>query len=76
MDESRKKAIGSLIFSLGLIALLIGAMTNAYSAGGGCAHNACHLVHWWCNCQDYFWRQRRITQTTRKAITIKLSANR
>jgi uncharacterized membrane protein len=35
VDKSRKNAIGSLIFSLGLIALLIGAMTNAYSAEVG-----------------------------------------
>ena len=32
MDESRRKAIGGLIFSLGLMAVLIGAMTNIYSA--------------------------------------------
>ena len=32
MDDSRKKAIGSLIFALGLIAILIGAMTDIYSA--------------------------------------------
>jgi len=30
MDESRKKALGGLIFGVGLIALLIGAMTDAY----------------------------------------------
>ncbi len=32
MDDSRKKAIGGLIFALGLIAILIGAMTDIYSA--------------------------------------------
>ena len=32
MDKSRKNAIGSLIFALGLIAILIGAMTDIYSA--------------------------------------------
>jgi len=35
MDDSRKKAIGSLIFALGLIAILIGAMTDIYSANIG-----------------------------------------
>ena len=32
MDERRRKAIGGLIFSLGLMAVLIGAMTDIYSA--------------------------------------------
>ena len=30
MDTGNKKAIGGLIFGIGLIALLIGAMTNLY----------------------------------------------
>ena len=32
MDKSRRKALGGLIFALGLIAMLIGAMTDLYSA--------------------------------------------
>ena len=32
MDKSRRKALGGLIFALGLIAMLIGAMTYLYSA--------------------------------------------
>ena len=32
MDPSRRKALGGLIFALGLIAMLIGAMTDLYSA--------------------------------------------
>ena len=31
MDSYRRRAIGGLIFGVGLIALLIGAMTDAYS---------------------------------------------
>jgi len=30
MDPSRRKALGSLLFALGLIAMLIGAMTDLY----------------------------------------------
>ena len=30
MDKSRRKAISGLIFSLGLMAVLIGAMTDIY----------------------------------------------
>jgi len=30
MDKSRRKALGGLIFALGLIVMLIGAMTNLY----------------------------------------------
>ena len=32
MDQSRRKALGGLIFALGLIAMLIGAMTDIYTA--------------------------------------------
>ena len=32
MDPSRRKPLGVLIFALGLIAMLIGAMTDLYSA--------------------------------------------
>ncbi|MCK4744670.1 hypothetical protein KAS41_01250 [Candidatus Parcubacteria bacterium] len=32
MQKSKRKAIGGLIFGIGLIALLIGAMTNLYDA--------------------------------------------
>ena len=32
MDKSRRKALGGLIFALGLIAMLIGAMTDLYPA--------------------------------------------
>ena len=32
MDPSRRKALGGLIFALGLIAMLIGAMTDIYTA--------------------------------------------
>jgi hypothetical protein len=32
MDKSRRKALGGLIFALGLIAMLIGAMTDIYPA--------------------------------------------
>ena len=32
MDKSRRKALGGLIFALGLIVMLIGAMTDLYSA--------------------------------------------
>jgi hypothetical protein len=35
MDESRRKAIGGLIFGLGLIALLIGALTDVYATTVG-----------------------------------------
>ena len=31
MDSEKKKAIGGLIFGVGLIAVLIGAMTDIYS---------------------------------------------
>ena len=30
MDKSRRKALGGLIFALGLIVMLIGAMTDLY----------------------------------------------
>lgn len=30
MDMGNKKAIGGLVFGIGLIALLVGAMTNLY----------------------------------------------
>lgn len=30
MDQSRRNALGGLIFALGLIALLIGALTDVY----------------------------------------------
>lgn len=30
MDQSRRKALGGLIFALGLIVMLIGAMTDLY----------------------------------------------
>ena len=32
MDPSRRKALGGLIFALGLIVMLIGAMTDLYPA--------------------------------------------
>jgi len=32
MDKSRRKAFGGLIFALGLIPMLIGAMTDLYPA--------------------------------------------
>ena len=32
MNKKQRKAIGTLIFGLGLIALLIGAMTDVYDA--------------------------------------------
>ena len=32
MDKSRRKALGGLIFALGLIVMLIGAMTDLYPA--------------------------------------------
>ena len=32
MDKSRRKALGGLIFALGLIVMLIGAMTDLYDA--------------------------------------------
>ena len=32
MDKARRKAIGGIIFGVGLIALLIGAMTDLYDA--------------------------------------------
>ncbi len=32
MDKEKKKAVGGLMFGVGLIALLIGAMTDIYSA--------------------------------------------
>jgi len=32
MESSRREALGGLIFALGLIAMLIGAMTDLYSA--------------------------------------------
>lgn len=35
MNKSRKKAMGGLIFSIGLIVLLIGAMTDIYTATVG-----------------------------------------
>ena len=35
MDKSRREALGGLIFALGLIAMLIGAMTDLYSATTG-----------------------------------------
>lgn len=35
MDKSKRKALGGLIFGLGLIFLLIGAMTQAYSTTTG-----------------------------------------
>lgn len=35
MDESRRRTVGSLIFALGLIALLIGALTRVYSTTTG-----------------------------------------
>jgi len=31
MDKERRKALGGLIFAIGLIALLIGALTEIYS---------------------------------------------
>ena len=35
MDKGRRKAFGSLIFSLGLMAVLIGAMTDIYTSKTG-----------------------------------------
>ena len=35
MDSDRKRAIGGLVFGVGLIVLLIGAMTNVYSTNIG-----------------------------------------
>ncbi|MBE0525252.1 MAG: hypothetical protein IBX40_13120 [Methanosarcinales archaeon] len=35
MDKSRRRGIGVLIFSMGLIAILIGAMTDIYTAKVG-----------------------------------------
>ena len=35
MDKTRRRGIGVLIFSLGLIAILIGAMTDIYTAKVG-----------------------------------------
>lgn len=32
MDKSKRKAIGAIVFGIGLIALLIGAMTDLYEA--------------------------------------------
>ncbi|MFC1622573.1 hypothetical protein ACFL1Y_01075 [Patescibacteria group bacterium] len=32
MDKTKKKAISSIVFGIGLIALLIGAMTSLYDA--------------------------------------------
>ena len=32
MQKNKRKAIGGLVFGIGLIALLIGAMTNLYDA--------------------------------------------
>jgi len=32
MDKSKRKALRGLIFAIGIIALLIGAMTNLYDA--------------------------------------------
>lgn len=35
MDKSKRKALGGLIFGIGLIFLLIGAMTQVYSTTTG-----------------------------------------
>ena len=35
MQKSKRKAIGSLIFGIGLIALLVGAMTDLYDTKTG-----------------------------------------
>ncbi len=32
MEKSRKKSVSGLVFGIGLIALLIGALTNLYTA--------------------------------------------
>ena len=39
MDKGRRKAIGGLIFSLGLMAVLIGAMTDIYDTKTGALPN-------------------------------------
>lgn len=35
MDKGKRKALGGLVFGIGLILLLIGAMTQAYSTTTG-----------------------------------------